>query len=198
MESSNPAIQNYISLLEKTNQQLSFWYNPYGIMVGTLAVLFTALTIVAAVIIYRQSREYKDRLEADRKLYKNQFDDFLASQMKIIEQRSAEAGELSKKFDKIIDQYQEKLESSTEKQKEEIQKAIDKLEQEKITLNQGVGPLTVTPNLTGLGLINSFNKHCICSNCGYGFFVDTLGVAGFTVGGTTVNCPKCGSVNILH
>lgn len=66
MDNTDLALQNYINILEKTNQQLSLWFNPYAIMVGVLAILFTILTIVAVVIIYRQSREYKDKIEAEK------------------------------------------------------------------------------------------------------------------------------------
>ncbi len=56
--------EQYIQILEKTNQQLGLWTNPYGIMIGVLAILFTILTIVAAVIIYRQSKDYQERIRA--------------------------------------------------------------------------------------------------------------------------------------
>src|SRR5216683_5279708 len=46
----------YVRLLERTNQQLSLWWNPYGIMVAALGALFAVLAIVAAFIIFRQSR----------------------------------------------------------------------------------------------------------------------------------------------
>ena len=36
-------MDEYVSILEKTNQQLNLWYNPYGIIVASLAVLFALL-----------------------------------------------------------------------------------------------------------------------------------------------------------
>ena len=63
--------QIYISLLEKTNQQLSLWTNPYGILVGALAILFTVLTIVAVFIILRQGKEYKDYYQKTVSEYRN-------------------------------------------------------------------------------------------------------------------------------
>ena len=56
-------VTSKLTALEKTNQQLGLWTNPYGIMIGVLAVLFTILTIIAAVIIYRQSKDYKERIQ---------------------------------------------------------------------------------------------------------------------------------------
>src|SRR3989344_2437809 len=55
--------QQYIQILEKTNQQLGLWTNPYGIMIGVLAILFTILTIIAAVVIYQQSKDYKEKID---------------------------------------------------------------------------------------------------------------------------------------
>lgn len=58
--------QNYIDLLEKTNQQLSLWYNPYALMVGILTLLVALLAMYFAYILWRQSRDYKDFLEEQR------------------------------------------------------------------------------------------------------------------------------------
>ena len=56
METVNPDVQNYINILEKTNQQLNLWYNPYGIAIAILAIFFAILALAAAFIIYRQGR----------------------------------------------------------------------------------------------------------------------------------------------
>src|SRR5437879_3003819 len=49
----------YMRLLERTNAQLSLWWSPYGLMVGALGALFAVLAIVAAIVIFRQSSEYR-------------------------------------------------------------------------------------------------------------------------------------------
>lgn len=194
MENVTPEVKNYIDILEKTNQQLSLWQNPYGLMVGTLAVLFTILTIVAVIIIYRQGQEYKNRIEADRDLYKRKIEDFLDAQMKVIKNRDIENIKLSKKADEIIKAYQNQLNKSSKEQKAEIQKVIDKLEVEKISIKNS-GPVIVEPNQIDMATVLGWRKYCKCSNCGFGFYVDTSKNAFATID-TSVTCPKCGSVNI--
>lgn len=201
MENISPEIQNYINILEKTNQQLSLWYNPYGVIVGVLAILFTILTIVAVVIIYRQSRDYKEKINADRELYKKTISDFLVSQMKIIKQKNKTAKDLSRKIDDILDEYKKKLERSSKEQKEEIQKAIDKLELEKLSLKTDIGPITVTPDfdyssISGINFSKKFHK---CSKCGFGFYINTNNTNLFYMQpGTTVTCPKCQNVDTIY
>jgi len=189
----------YIQILEKTNQQLSLWTNPYGIMVGALAVLFTILTIVAAIVVYRQSKEYKEKLQADRDQYAKSFNDFLVSQKSIIDQREKQAGEVEKKINELIEAYKKDLKESSATQKAEIGKAIKKLEEEKLSLSNTIGPLTVAPNSMGIGGISNIgifnNTYHKCTKCGFGFFIDnnpTLTYLSFT---RTVTCPRCGNTD---
>ncbi|MHB1864297.1 MAG: hypothetical protein ACYCVL_15190 [Gemmatimonadaceae bacterium] len=51
----------YVALLEKTNQQLGLWSNPYAVMVATLAVLVAVLAIAAVALVYGQSSEFRKR-----------------------------------------------------------------------------------------------------------------------------------------
>ena len=192
--------ERYIQILEKTNQQLSLWANPYGVMVGALAVLFTVLAIVAAVIIYRQSKDYKEKLQADREQYSKSLNEFLASQKAIIEKREKQVIEVEKDIDKLLKEYEKKLSASSEKQKAEIKKAIQKLEEEKLSLGGKIGPITVSPNgfnfdTTAYGL---GNNHHNCKNCGFGFFIknhwSTLSTLSMN---HTITCPKCGSVDSI-
>ncbi|MDP2789252.1 MAG: hypothetical protein Q8O46_04400 [bacterium] len=190
--------EQYIQILEKTNQQLGLLTNPYGIMVSVLSVLFTVLAIVAAVIIYRQSKDYKEKLQADREQYTKNFNEFFASQKAIIEKREKQVVEVEKDIDKLLKEYEKKLNASSEKQKAEIQKAIQKLEEEKLFLGGKIGPLTVSPNsfdfiTTAYGL---GNNHHNCKNCGFGFFVknDWSTLSTLTLN-RTITCPKCGSVD---
>lgn len=198
--------EQYIQILEKTNQQLSLWTNPYGLMVGALAVLFTVLAIFATIIVYRQNKDYKEKLESDRDQYKKNFEEFLASQKTIIEKREKQANEVEVKINNLIDVYRKDLEKSSTEQKKEIEKAISRLEEEKISLNKTIGPLTVSPNHVGLDVcdnslvgglyLDSYHK---CSKCGYGFFVknnDYTSISLLTaLGSKTVTCPKCGNVD---
>lgn len=193
--------EQYIQILEKTNQQLSLWTNPYGIMIGVLAILFTILTIVAAVIIYRQSKDYKERVQADREQYAKSINDFLSSQKSIIEQREKQANKVEEKIDKLLKQYENQLKESSKSQKVEIEKAIENLKEEKLLLSSTIGPLTVSPNnfnlATSVSVLGSSNHHT-CKSCGFGFFVkkDWL-ILGSLAMNLTVTCPKCGSVDSI-
>lgn len=202
MDGVSSDVQNYISILEKTNQQLSLWYNPYGIAIAALAILFAILAVVVTFVIYRQGRDYKDKLEADREFYKKKMAEFLDTQTKIIEERSKTAEELSKKTDSILKEYKKKLEKSSKNQRKEIQKAIDKLELEKLKLKTDVGPLTVSPNsfdYSALSSVDLFGKKMHkCSHCGFGFYVNTNPTYSIALGGNTVTCPKCGNIDSLY
>jgi len=89
--------QDYVEILEKTNQQLSLWYNPYGLMVGILTALVALLAILFAFILWRQGKDYKDAFQA-----------FLDEQKKIAD------GEISK----AISKAQEVLEDASKKLEE--------------------------------------------------------------------------------
>lgn len=197
---------HYINVLEKTNQQLNLWYNPYAIIIGALAVLFTILTIVAVVIIYLQSQDYKEKMKADRELYRKNIEEFLNAQKEIIEKQNKNSEEISKKIDVILSEYKKKLKESSEKQKEEIQKAIDRLEIEKLTLKTThLGPVTVSPNIIDYNSPLSMYSNSIdtklhtCSKCGFGFFVnnnDWLTATGL-ISRKTVTCPSCGNTESI-
>ena len=78
--------QNYIEILEKTNQQLSLWYNPYGLMIGVLTLLVALLAIYFAYILWRQGKDYKDFLLEQKSLIK---DDTRNYAKEVIDQLSA-------------------------------------------------------------------------------------------------------------
>src|SRR3989344_6410902 len=61
--------QAYLEILEKTNQQLSLWYNPYGLMVAALTGLVALLAIVFAFVLWRQGKDYSD---ARKKFFEEQ------------------------------------------------------------------------------------------------------------------------------
>jgi rubrerythrin len=197
-------LDRYTQILEKTNQQLGLWTNPYGLMVGSLAVLFTVLAIVATFLIYRQGREYKEKMQADRDNYKKSFEDFIASQKLIIDKREKQAEEVESKINKLIDEYKKDLDKSSIEQKKDIEKAIKRLEEEKISLNKTIGPLTVSPNSIGLDMCDNqfvagLDNYHKCSKCGYGFFVKNNDFSSIVtlayLGGKTITCPKCGNVD---
>ena len=74
----DPAQQQYLDILEKTNQQLSLWWNPYGLMIAALGVLFAVLGILAAMVIFFQGREFRSLLSKTVAEYRQVLDAFIA------------------------------------------------------------------------------------------------------------------------
>lgn len=74
------ATQHYIDILEKTNSQLSLWWNPYGVFIGALGVLFAIAAIIGSLIVVNIIRTYRRELalfsEKGEEGLKVLFDDF--------------------------------------------------------------------------------------------------------------------------
>lgn len=51
--------QAYIDLLERTNQQMSYWWGPIGAAIAFLGLLFAAGAIASGYILFRQSGEHR-------------------------------------------------------------------------------------------------------------------------------------------
>ncbi|MEI8249164.1 MAG: hypothetical protein WCG07_01575 [Candidatus Taylorbacteria bacterium] len=122
---SSTTIQNYIDLLEKTNQQLGMWTNPYGVLVAALALIVAVLTIAFALILWRQGKEYRDI-----------FNKFL------LDQKTFAESELNKSIKEtkitaniLIEEQKEKLKTASGEMKQKIEAAITKLEKTKDNLD---------------------------------------------------------------
>lgn len=185
-------MQQYLSVLEKTNQQLSLWFNPYAIVIASLAVMFALLTIFASVIIYRQSKDYKERLDALVASYKAVLDKF-------VKEWQAKLSEI----DKEIEGRQAQLSSAGEAQKKSIEEEIAKLKAEKDSVNSEITSVVAsTPSSTVLGGILGLqtNKYHKCSQCGWGFMttVPRSRIKGITFNIGTVECPKCHNIDQIN
>ncbi|MFA6099317.1 MAG: hypothetical protein WC750_00375 [Patescibacteria group bacterium] len=135
MESIDPALNAYIDVLEKTNQQLSLWYNPYGVMVMILTILVALLAISFAYIIWRQGKEYKEAFKAS-----------LAEQKKIASDELSKWKEESKKIvDAQINEQKEKLKSLDGEAKEQVEKVIEDLKKKKESLESPVPSCSTSP-----------------------------------------------------
>lgn len=120
--------QNYITLLERTNQQLSLWSNPYGIMIGILALLFALAAIIVSVYLWWNSRE-------QRRERKEQADNFFSSLKEIANKNIEEA---RKQYDELIAAQEKTLKSST-KNKDELQRALTELKKERANIGTNIG-----------------------------------------------------------
>lgn len=110
--------QDYVSVLEKTNQQLSLWYNPYGLMIGILTLLVALLAIYFAYILWRQSRDYKDFLEEQKNF--------------IREETRKQSKEV---LDEVIERQDAELDHATGEVRERIERELNNLRIARESLN---------------------------------------------------------------
>lgn len=143
----------YIALLEKTNQQLSLWSNPYGVLVGVLSFLVAFLAIAAAVIMYRQSKEYKEI-----------FNKAVQEYQKALQESIKNIGmEAKKDIDLLISEKTKEIDGLTGDTKKQAKKIIADLEKEKTSISSRIqlsslndnGPLTIGAYKTLSDTVNS-------------------------------------------
>lgn len=120
----NKIIKDYEQILEKTNSQLSLWWNPYGLFVAILGILFAILAIIAAFVIYRQSREYKELINKSLEEHKAALD-------KLITEKNNQLENDKMRLDSLIMEYKEKLKTAGDENKKELKEFISKLEEQK-------------------------------------------------------------------
>jgi rubrerythrin len=172
--------ESYQVILEKTNEQVSLWTNPYGIIISILAILFTLLTIVAAVIIFLQSRGFKENLNKFINSGKESLD-------KLVKEKTYELNEIDIKL-KSNKEELEKLSSDKENEKAKIQGEIENLIEKrknlKLQLETTIDAMPASGSL-------SYQFAYKCQNCGFKFikipFHSTI----------DVKCPKCGMINYI-
>ncbi|MDD3262479.1 MAG: hypothetical protein PHR61_01425 [Candidatus Absconditabacteria bacterium] len=200
--------KEYIAVLEKTNESLSMRFNPYGIMISSLSVLFTAGAIIAAVMIFRQSEDYKKQLKKNQDNYESSLKLFLEGQEKIIKENNKKHEEIIESNKALIKEYKKKLNTATEEGKKEIEKAITKLEdqQNKIRFDSNIPTVNIESFNYGLGSSNSINLTPLnrnfvkCTKCGNGFFFQSpnslsgIGLSDRLYVGNQATCPYCGTI----
>mgnify|MGYP003521423004 FL=1 len=170
--------QLYISLLENTNQQLSLWSNPYGVLVAILSFLVAFLAIAAAFILFRQTREY-------RELFQNALKDYQNALQKNIEKIGLDA---ETKIQLFIDSKTKEIDTLSGDTKKQAKKIIDDLKNEKSNIGSRIQfasieanqfkPLVFTPqvdNILNVNRVNTFpdvnridflNRNNYCPKCG--------------------------------
>lgn len=128
----------YIALLERLNEQLGWRWNPINVtvtlMAGVVAVLglvFAGGTVMAAVMLYRQSREFREQSELSIREHR-------AVLGAIVEtwRRETDAAFQAKmaEYDKSIVDQQAKLDRLTggsAEQREQLQRDIERLKRER-------------------------------------------------------------------
>jgi hypothetical protein len=82
--------QAYIELLEKTNQQLSYWWTPWSVMLGVLTVLIGGGAIMASALFFRQSRDHRTLVQEVIERQLQVLNDFVAEKNDLIDLRLTE------------------------------------------------------------------------------------------------------------
>lgn len=192
---SQQLMENYVAILEKTNQQLGMWSNPYGIAIGVLSLFIAIIAIGVAVALWLNSKEQKDR-----------FNQFLSDQEKIIKLKGESIRKYESKLDVLIKEYETQLKSTGEGKKE-IEKALNELKREKASIDAYINPGAALGTISGASVSSSnlpwaltveSPRSLICSKCGKAFTYynsSSLGSISLTVT-QRVYCSYCGHLNI--
>lgn len=141
---SNPqdiTAAHYVALLEKTNEQLSLWSNPYGVLVGVLSFLFTTLTIVFAYILWKQSKEQKDAISSLFTTALNNYEVSLQENLKTIGTNAEQ------KIDQFIIEKNKEISKLSGNVKVQAEKIIKDLKKEKEIIGTRVQFDTINDNL---------------------------------------------------
>ena len=144
----------YQELLEKTNQQLSLWWNPYGVLIALLGVLFAVLAIVGAVLLFRQSREY-------RAMHQAEIDDYREIINTFITEKSSQIEVLKGEINAELTDARARLETAVGENKAQLEEHIRSLERVDSTLQARVeseGTLANHPRVDFNEILNSLTE----------------------------------------
>jgi len=114
-------IKSYQEILEKTNQQLSLWWNPYILIISMLSIFFTVMAIITAIVIFRQSRESRRLMEES--LFKHQL-----TLENLVDEKQKQLKLYESNVDNLILETKNKLSAVGVDQKKELEGLISKLE----------------------------------------------------------------------
>jgi gas vesicle protein len=192
-------IEQYISILEKTNTQLSLWWNPYWVLITLLWVLFTIGAIVAAVLLYRQSQDYKQQQKAIQENQEKIFKEFLKKQETDVLNNNKKIEKIAKEFEELIAKYEKQFTHTTSKGKEDIEKTIEELRREKEKIMAQTYIPTVDTietnnilNLDDYNILWSTTKELkICTKCSNKFYTRKKSSISISLLWEKVICPYC-------
>jgi len=197
----------YLSILEKTNQQLSLLSNPYGLFVSALGLLFAIAAIVVGVLLFRQSRDYRALITASVRKYETILDALVRDRLEQMQGQVAQ----------LLVESKEELKTATEEQRTNIEQKIAALERKRDEIRQteltnftaagggllggsGIVIETATSNLgfsafaPNIRIAPDFRivDRRTCSNCGKAFDVPDVPLGVVYISGRDINCPHCG------
>jgi len=193
-------IEQYISILEKTNNQLSLWRNPYWVLITLLWVLFAIGAIVAAVLLYRQSQDYKQQQKEIQENQERIFKEFLKKQETDVLNNNKKIEKIAKELEELIAKYEKQVSHTTNKGKEEIEKTLEELrkEKEKIMAQTYIPTVDVieTNNMSNHLYIDSIlwntkKELTMCAKCHNKFYVNKRLSIWIWLLGEKAICPYC-------
>jgi rubrerythrin len=199
-DSNNLITRNYTDILEKTNSQLSLWTNPYGLMVGALSFLLTALAIAVAFVLYKQSLDHKNQLEEERAERKSEFLDFLTNSRNVMKQLIEEnISKTTKELDLLIEQQKKLTISASVEEINKINNKIAELEKQKANVSANVAQAVAVEwensTMSALAGLSTTRVHK-CKSCGFGFKIKAGNpLLTLSNGHGNVTCPKCKNVD---
>lgn len=189
-------LDSYVSILEKTNNQLGVGVNLSTLSVAILSIIIAVIAIFVTVVISINSKDQKER-------YKQ----FLLEQEKTIQDK---AKQITDKYDELINERRNELKKADEEDKGKIQERIDELEEEKslsgLTAESGL----IGGNLSALNINHPYYlngarflnpRSTICAKCdkvfNYNNPIDLSFSGAVSLGGETVYCTHCGAANTV-
>ncbi len=192
--------KNYTDFLEKINNQLSLWTNPYGIMVGVLSFLLTTLAIAVAFFLYKQSLDHKNQLKEERAERKNEFLKFLTDSRNVIKVLIEEnISKTIKDLDILIEQQKKLTAFASVEEINKINNKIAELEKQKASASANVAKAVAVKwennTLSALAGLSASRVHK-CTSCGFGFKIKAENPMFISIQSNgNVTCPNCNNVD---
>ncbi len=179
----------YVSILEKTNQQLGLWTNPYSVIVATLGVLFAIAAIIVALLLFRQTHEYRTALTDSIAKYESILNALVQDRLQAIQVQ----------VDELLLGARKELETATAGQRPTIEKRIQVLEEKRDEILRAELPLAGGGAGIGGRSTRSFGSllgsRRICTTCGRELVLPEAPEVMAVTGEHEVYCAHCGTRN---
>jgi len=199
-------MKNYAEIVERTNQQLSLWTNPYGLMVGLLTLLITFLAIAVSFLLWKHSHDQKVRVEEFFNRQEKNIKEKAEIFDNMLKERDERAQKYEESFNNLIQEYQSKLKNANKENKKEIErleKTIDELNKNKASLGSYQIP-EVIEDMSSICDVYGFGnsiRTINCYGCGKKFqYRDKTDMSTASVifnKNKKVFCPHCGAENFV-
>ena len=179
----------YVSLLEKTNQQLGLWTNPYGVAVATLEVLFAIGAIVVALLLFRQTHEHRAVIQESIAKYESILNTLVQDRLQ----------QMQVQLDELITGARKELETASAGQRPNLERRILELEEKRDEIMRAERPLGGMPAGIGgrstLSFSSLLSSRHLCASCGRELALPEPASLMAVTGEREVFCSNCGALN---